>query len=463
VVASSVSIARIPPAPDGSKQGIDDYLAAGGNLDDLELLPFEDGWLPPKDWPTLADEALQGLAGEVVRVIEPNTESDPAAILSLFLAAYGNMINRGAHFEVEGGTHYCKVWPVITGESGKGRKGTAQDRVNRVIKDIDPQWYYNCQAQGLSSGEGLIYHVRDRRTKEGKDGEEVVVDEGVVDKRLMLTEPEFAGPLTVMQREGNTLSVALRMAWDDTTLQTLAKNSPEKSTKSHVTVAAHTNKEELIKHLTSAKLGGGVGNRFFFLLVRRSKELPFGGGTDELSDDLLDRLRDAITFGKTERSIPISEEEEAGGRSAADLWRVVYHDLSSPAPGLFGVVTGRAEAQVRRFATIYAALDCSPEVKITHLLAGLALWDYSKQSSYLIFQGKTGDEIADEILQALQASDEEGMSRNDLLNYFNRNVKAARIRAALMQLHRDGWATYEKVKRAGPGAPEERWYASVPE
>jgi transcription initiation factor IIE alpha subunit len=81
----------------------------------------------------------------------------------------------------------------------------------------------------------------------------------------------------------------------------------------------------------------------------------------------------------------------------------------------------------------------------------------------LIFQGKTGDEIADEILQALQASDEEGMSRNDLINYFNRNVKAARIRAALMQLHRDGWATYEKVKSDGPGAPEERWYASVPE
>src|SRR5918995_1436103 len=423
----SVSIVRIPPAPDGSKQGIDDYLAAGGDLDDLEVLPFEGGWIPPRDWPTLAKDALQGLAGEVVNTIAPNTESDPVAILALFLAAYGNMIGRGAHFVVEGGQHFCKAWPVITGESGKGRKGTAQDRVNRLLKRVDERWYYNCQAQGLSSGEGLIYYVRDRKIKEGKDGETVVVDEGVVDKRLMLTEPEFAGPLTVMQREGNTLSVVLRMAWDDTTLQTLTKNSPESSTKSHVTIAAHTNKEELLKHLTSAKLGGGIGNRFFFLLVKRSKELPFGG------------------------------------RAAADLWRAVYSDLSSPAPGLFGAVRGRAEAQVRRLATIYAALDCSPEVKISHLLAGLGLFDYSEHISYLLFRGKTGDEIADEILQALQASDEEGMSRNDLINYFNRNVKAARIRAALMQLHRDGWATYEKVKRDGPGAPEERWYASVPE
>jgi hypothetical protein len=459
----SVSIVRIPPAPDGSKQGIDDYLAAGRDLDDLEVLPFEGGWIPPRDWPTLAKDALQGLAGEVVNTIAPNTESDPVAILALFLAAYGNMIGRGAHFVVEGGQHFCKAWPVITGESGKGRKGTAQDRVNRLLKRVDEHWYYNCQAQGLSSGEGLIYHVRDRKTKEGKDGETVVVDEGVVDKRLMLTEPEFAGPLTVMQREGNTLSVVLRMAWDDTTLQTLSKNSPERSTKSHVTIAAHTNKEELIKHLTSAKLGGGIGNRFFFLLVKRSKELPFGGQEDKFTDDLLNRLREAVAFGRNERHIRVSEKPEVGGRSAADLWRAVYSDLSSPAPGLFGAVTGRAEAQVRRFATIYAALDCSPEVEISHLLAGLALWDYSKQSAYLIFQDKTGDEIADEILQALQASDEEGMSRNDLLNYFNRNVKAARIRAALVQLHRDGWTTYEKVKRDGPGAPEERWFASVPE
>ena len=84
----SVSIVRIHPAPDGSKQGVDDYLAAGGDLDDLEVLPFEGGWIPPRDWPTLAKDAFQGLASEVLNSIAPNTESDPVAILALFLAAY---------------------------------------------------------------------------------------------------------------------------------------------------------------------------------------------------------------------------------------------------------------------------------------------------------------------------------------------------------------------------------------
>jgi hypothetical protein len=462
----SVSIVRVPPAPDGSKQGIDDYLTRGGRLEDLEVLPFEGGWLPPKDWPTLADQALQGLAGDVVKTILPNTESDPTAILGLFLSAYGNIIGRGAHFVVEGDTHYCKLWPVLVGESALARKGTAQGRVDKVLRQIDEGWILNCRAQGLSSGEGLIYHVRDRKTKTNKEGEEMVVDDGVIDKRLLVTEPEFASPLTVMQREGSTLSVAVRMAWDDQVMQTMSKNSPEKATGSHITICSHTNREELLKHLTSAKLGGGVGNRFFFLLVRRSKKLPHGGAEDVLSDDLVRRLREAIAFGKNHRHIGLSEkfEEEYNGQSASKLWEVVYDSFSEgAAAGLFGVVTSRGEAQVRRFATTYAALDCSPEVKIRHLLAGLALWEYSKQSSYLIFQGKTGDEIADEILQALQAAGEGGMSRNELLNHFNRNVRANRIRAALTQLHRDGWARYEVNRSSGPGAPEERWYACLPE
>jgi hypothetical protein len=34
------------------------------------------------------------------------------------------------------------------------------------------------------------------------------------DKRLLLMEPEFAPVLRVMQRDGNTLSVLMRNAWD---------------------------------------------------------------------------------------------------------------------------------------------------------------------------------------------------------------------------------------------------------
>ena len=57
----------------------------------------------PPGWPSsLAPEALHGIAGEFVRMIEPNTEADPAAILVQFLVAFGALVGRGPHFRVEG-------------------------------------------------------------------------------------------------------------------------------------------------------------------------------------------------------------------------------------------------------------------------------------------------------------------------------------------------------------------------
>src|SRR6185436_8314623 len=53
-------------------------------------------------WPEqLADEAYHGLAGEWVRLIGPETEADPAALLIQMLVAIGNLIGRGPHFVAE--------------------------------------------------------------------------------------------------------------------------------------------------------------------------------------------------------------------------------------------------------------------------------------------------------------------------------------------------------------------------
>ncbi len=79
---------------------------------------------------------------------------------------------------------------------------------------------------GLSTGEGLIYAVRDAMVSEDDDGNPMVLDAGAEDKRLMVVEGEFAGPLRAMTREGNTLSVLIRQAWDGGKLSTLTRNLP---------------------------------------------------------------------------------------------------------------------------------------------------------------------------------------------------------------------------------------------
>ena len=44
--------------------------------------------------------------------------------------------------------------------------------------------------------------------------QDVEVDPGVSDKRLLVYEPEFALVLKQMERQGNTLSAILRQAWE---------------------------------------------------------------------------------------------------------------------------------------------------------------------------------------------------------------------------------------------------------
>jgi hypothetical protein len=164
-------------------------------------------------------------------------------------------------------------------------------------------------------------------------------------------------------------------------------------------------------------------------------------------------------LGKQEREIQLSTEvEDEYGYSAKEFWQEVYAALSEGKRGLFGAVISRAEAYVRRIATIYAVLDLSEDVKVAHLLAALAVWQYCEGSAYLIFGDRTGDRLADELLEALRDAGEEGMTRNDIRDFFGRNQKSVRIGSVLRDLERQGLARMEKEKTDGPGRPPERWF-----
>ncbi len=457
---AKVKITKLPDEADGSKQGVDDFLAAGNTVEDLESLsePSAGNDFGDPSWPTMAEEAYHGLPGEVVRAIEPNTESDPAGLLVTVLAEVGNAIGRGAHFVIEDDEHFCKIWPVLVGETGRARKGTGKKRVDRLMRSADEEWHEVCAVTGLSSGEGLISRVRDPVYVDTEEGPQLK-DPGAEDQRLLVEEPEFASVLVVARREGNTLGMVLRNAWDNRPLETLTKNSPMRATDTHITIVGHVTEGELLRHLTEEKLGAGIGNRFLFASVRRSKILPHGGGRDVFPDELTARLKEAVGFGKRRREIGLSEEvEEDYGYSAVELWEEVYPDLSSGKPGLFGAVVARAEAYVRRLATVYAVLDLSPEVRVPHLLAALALWQYSEASAHRIFGDRTGDALADELLEALRDAGETGMTRSEIYDLFGRNQRRNQIGAVLRNLESLGRARKHKDKHEGPGRPAERWF-----
>lgn len=181
---------------------------AKGNGQDEEPEPQIREWPKP-----LGSEAFHGVLGEIVRAIEPHSESDPVALLVQLLVATGNALGRGPHWTVESSRHALNLFAVFVGETSKARKGTSWGHARRIVTDADSSWAARI-VSGLSSGEGLIWQVRDpieKREPVKKKGridgyETVVVDEGVEDKRLTVVEPEFASTLRVAGRDGSTLS-----------------------------------------------------------------------------------------------------------------------------------------------------------------------------------------------------------------------------------------------------------------
>jgi hypothetical protein len=123
------------------------------------------------DWPVLKPEAMHGLAGEIVRAIEPHTESDPVALLVQTLTFFGNAVGRGPYFMAESDWHYPNLFTVLVGQSGRSRKGTSAGRILDLMGRADPEWAPNCVHSGVSSGEGVIAQVRDAsKPKKQKDG-----------------------------------------------------------------------------------------------------------------------------------------------------------------------------------------------------------------------------------------------------------------------------------------------------
>jgi hypothetical protein len=399
------------------------------------------------DWPSpMNEDAFIGPAGEFVRFVEPQTESSREALLFQFLGMFGSCIGRGPHTAVEADRHGANIFIVIFGKSSKARKGTSFGYPRRAMSLVDADWVSKCLASGLSSGEGLIWPVRDPITKlepvkeKGRivGYQEVTVDPGVDDKRLLVVESEFANVLKVSGRPGNTLSPMIRNAWDDGVLRSMTKNSPAVATGAHISIIAHITAAELRRELTATESANGFANRFIFVAAKRSRLLPEGGDiSEEEMSRFAAKLRDVVDFASEARQLRRDDE-------ARKLWAEVYPTLSEGKAGLLGAVTGRAEAQVLRLSLLYALLDESEQIQERHLRAALACWRYAEESAAYAFGNESGNRIADKILDALH-SQPKGMTRTQIRDLFSRNKTREQIDEALRFLQERGLAESKKV------------------
>lgn len=392
--------------------------------------------------PLLADAALHGLAGEIVRMIAPHTEAHPAGLLVAFLVAFGSAVGRGAWMVASGTRHHANLFGCLVGKSSRARKGTASSNVRDLFghAGILPP-----TVSGLSSGEGIIHAIRDARPE--------AEDDGVHDKRLFILESELGRALAAMKREANSLSPVLREAWDGTPLQTLTKREGEKCSEPHVSLLAGVTVEELKMRFNESERWNGLGNRVLWVLVERLHQLPEAGELPWLTlNPVLEKLAGTLDFARTAGELRRS-------KSGSARWGEIYAELAETAHGgEVGCLCDRAEAQVLRLGMIFALLDKCRVVEPAHLDAALAVWRYCEASVVSIFGGLS--KAARDVLSALTAAKPGELDRDEISKKASGgHLYGERLGHALAELLKAKLAIGPRKDRTG-GRPRELWSAA---
>jgi len=378
----------------------------------------------------LGPAALYGLPGDVVAAIGPHTEADPAAILVSFLVGFGAAAGRGPHAKADGASHPPRIFGVLTGATSKARKGTSWARTRPILAYADPGFIEKRVLGGFGSGESLV---------------DTVAQED--DHRLLVIEPEWGRLLAVGRRDGATLSPLLREAWDGGRLAVRSRAGTVVAEEAHVAVLGHITRDELRSKLTDVEVANGFANRHLFVSVERSKLLPSGGELDDsVVTGLGQRVRSAL---ESIRMIGLMRRTSA----AEERWTDLYHEMAADEPGgLVGAVIARDTAQVLRLSVCYALTDGSRDIDLPHLEAAWAVWAYCRKSVTQIFGERTGDPLADRLLDAVIAAGEDGLTTDAQHAALGRHTKADRLRAARELLMTLELAEVVRMRTAGRSA-----------
>ena len=139
--------------------------------------------------------------------------------------------------------HHLRVFTLHVGRSGRGRKGDAMSLTKRLKSRLEEAWagtLGQTHEGGLSTREGLALLIHDG-FRQGKE-EVPPID----DKRLWVLESEFVNVLHQARRDGNTLSAALRDAWDGVSIRPAIKSARIWATNPHIGIHACVTPSELL-------------------------------------------------------------------------------------------------------------------------------------------------------------------------------------------------------------------------
>lgn len=411
--------------------------------------------------PRLHPAAWHGPIGAAVVKVAPGTEADPAAILASALAVFGAAAGDAAWVRVGGVRHPARVWPLVVGKTGSGRKGTSMAVARRLVRswsDYAQQYDAHRILTGLASGEGLIYNLGGSAPEPEEEGNGKPrrarperQSPRAPDGRLMVLETEFARVLAAAKRDGSTLGPILRQLWDDGDAASLTRNDPVDVRGAHLGMVAHVTPRELRQRLSESDLAGGTLNRFLIISSERPHLLAHEVHQGDVREE-------AEAIGKALDQARMHGHEMTRDRGADQLWSEVYAALNHEEPdGHLGSVLARGPAYTMRLALTYALADRAGSVGRRHLLAALAVWQYSVASARMVFpEGRSGADMH-RLAGFLLAAGNTGRTRTDISRLFGVNKTAAQLGAMLDEFEHHAQLTVTKEGKDGAGRPTLRY------
>jgi hypothetical protein len=407
------------------------------------------------DTPNLHPDAYHGLLGEMLRAVEPETEAHPAGILLSWLACFGNVVGRGAWFAVGPRIHHPALFVGIVGRTSDA-KGDSWAASVWSFRNVEPDWAQRCVANGIGSGEGLIERIADEQrfmTVNRQGVAEETVIPGAGDKRCLVRLSELSRCFKLNRRENATLSEHLREAWDGDPIHVPNRKANALGSSGYgISLVGDITPGALQKTLaTGTEAFDGFANRFLWVKVKSPRSIPDPANMAAL-EPFLPRLASVLALAREAGELKRDAEAKA-------LWDGVYPALKSSGDGV--PHTDRARPYVVRLSMLYALVDGSAVIRVEHLKAALAVWDYCRESARMLFTGDQPDNPDPLWLEVLNAIDAKpGVLRSKLTEQFKRKANAEQLKEVLSWLLKQGKA-HPTVENTG-GRKAERWWSGRP-
>lgn len=391
---------------------------------------------PPKPHEAM----LYGLVGDVARAAAEGTEVNPIAAAAAFLSFLGANAGRDAYLPIGNTWHHPRAFILHIGRSGRGGKGDAQGLVHRIRRRVEEVYsgtLGHTHTGGLSTREGLAFLIHNGYT-EGK--KEIPAIE---DKRLWVVESEFSNVLAQSRRDGNTLSAALRDAWDGSSIKPAIRSGKVWASRPHIGILANITPTELLALLEARELSNGFANRFLMVWAERAGLVPFPQPTPRhIVEALADRTAKVVAFAKGGYPAKTDSRRMILSEGASRLYAKAYGAMRRPVGNdLLTAVLERRAPYALRLAMLFALTDETLSIGEEHMRAALAWVQYAVDTVKFVFAERAGMAAAAEteadagkVLDFLKGRPD-GATMTDINGgAFQRHASSSRIGDALKAL-----------------------------